>query len=561
MDFDKPISTSHRPEDASTDRLPEWLPSIADRFVASFIYTNETLEQAETRFHMTAVASTREPLDEAALTLCQAIDTHEEANTLYRGTWQAVLQRKQLEQSTKLLSSEQVEEVFRSYRFNRDLETAERRAMELYRDTLAYLNKGPFHIRPTISISKTDIEALVNDLANRRIARHGNAFDKAMRFRELDQQLERIIGNVSPEDDGKRSELQEIYLLRRLIHAADASHIIHIEHGMIREDLRPDYGSADIVLTIAGSVFRLQVKNLRQKAGYEGCAVQYDVLRRAKEKINGGDTLLVELERDTIAHEYEKSRKERPNSLTRLGKRAALEPLFDALPSEERAILLHALRMTEKDLAPERETVEARGAALMAARKTIGFDRKEREDALALQQKNARQAAEDARRAEEDAERARRDAIKAHEAKLAEAGRQAAIQAEMERLRAREAKIAEIEARSRKNGNGGQPKPPRKTPASNTHTAKEQNEYWQQGPIMKIAIPRHLIRLGFLEENWMASGGIEALNKAKQAFVERFAKAKKGKPPTLNDPANEAFKTLFPTETDFEGANTKTLSS
>lgn len=528
-----------------------------DRFVSDFVYNAPSIEVARTRL-ATALRTARpaelEPLKEAAFELCIAIDEHEKANQLYHGTWGVAIQRKQREAGKEDLTRSQVEQALRGYTFAHELEQREKNAMEHYRKALVYLQQDVFQVRPSICISGTDVQALLNDLANRRINRYAHADDRQLRFFELDRQLERIIADIPANETGKRAELQEIYLIRRLIRDADMDHLIQIEHGAIREDLMKERGSIDMVITIAGQSWGVQAKTLLQKASDTSRAIQYDVMQRAKQKASTQGTLLVEFELDRVTHEYAKVLKEDRTAISKLGKFEALSPLFDALPADGRAFLLRALHLTEADLAVERADIEKKERELEALR--VARLRKQSEETERIRQLNAeRVAREEAARL---AEEARLADVERRRTEQAEADRRAAIEATAQRFAAQAKKIADVETGATKRAEAAKQKArAEKAAATRAANAEERAKFWHQGPIMKIAIPKHLVRLGLLAPNWPQLG-IDTLDKAKQAFADRFAKTKKGKPASLNDIVNDEFIELFPTQAAFEAATNVT---
>lgn len=561
LDFHKDPPASH-PSDAQPEPAPTTGEVLAqrgpDRFVSDFVYNAPSIEVARTQLAAalrTAPKQELGPLKEAAFELCIAIDEHEKANQLYHGTWQVAVQRKQREVGTRELSRQHFEQVLREYKFTHELEAHEATAMEHYRKALVYLQRDVFQVRPTISISKTDVEVLINDLANRRINRTTDAFTRELRFNELDRQLERYVGDIPGHETGKRAELQELYLLRRLIRDANADHLIQVEHGTIPNDLDRGRGSVDFVITIAGHSRNVQAKTLLQKASDTSRAIQYGVMRRAKDKIDTEKTLLVEFELDRVTHEYTKAVSEDRMKMSKLGKFEALAPLFDALPEDDCNFLLHALQLTDADLAPERAQIKEKERELETAR--VVRLRKQAEEAARIAQINAeREAREAAARIAEDERRAD---IEKRRREQAERDRLAAIEATARNFAVQAKKLADLEAQAKRRKEHYKAEARVKKAATTRATnAEERAKFWQQGPIMKVALPRHLIRLGFLRSDWATSGGIDALNRAKQAFADRFAKAKKGKPGSLSDLANDEFIQLFPTEAAFENATQMT---
>jgi flagellar biosynthesis GTPase FlhF len=549
MSLDVPLFSSVQTPSAEQHREEKVTPSRPmDFFAAWAVYRDGSFDEAKQqleRFSRMTDEDDRATLNELALPLFEAIDAHEQANDLAYRSWQKTMRELRSNLGEQELSRDIIEQAFRSHPDAHEIERLESLAINSYRRVLQYLEEE-LVVRPGITISTTDIESLVNDLAYRRVSRHRNDHDRVMRLRELNIQLKRIADEAS-DTGGKRLELEELLLLRTRLLPSATEHLIQIEHGTLREDLRPELGNVDLILTVCGRPYPLQVKTYVRDLGYAQRAKQYDQLLHAKVKAHGHKTKVIELDR-TLVEKLSAQQRNR-EYLDPLLFREAFDPLFDVLDPADRTLLLGALHLSDEEIAHEREKLAEKARAIEANRRALDRVHKplvdgrptpeewraQREAEQRAAEKEAAERAAATARAEEERRRIRAQADEiARQAQLAKAAKAAKVEQALRR------KIGAEKAAN--------------TRAMN---AQERAAFWHQDPVMALTLPKHLIRLGLLETDWTPTQ-IDALNQAKQAFALRYGRAKPGKIATLKDPVNDAFMRDFPTESAYLAATART---
>ncbi|HVM90935.1 MAG TPA: hypothetical protein VMU11_03510 [Verrucomicrobiae bacterium] len=505
---------------------------VANQLARRFIYDEEELDPIAIERAIERARSDRDIASEERMhgeletlfDLLKGMAAHERANELYLGAWQAALIRQKATAANKPkppehLTRHEVAQEFEAFDFKKTLLYQERESLTSYRRLLERNPQASIRLSERISIDHTDVEALVIDLRVREAERLEDEAERKRRLAELDRELSVLITRLPPEQAGKRLELEELYLLRRLIHGADTGHLVSANHGTPREDLRPDRGSVDLMVTAAGDVLEFQMKTFKTATHQEAKAIQAEALERAQRKLAGSSTRLVVLEQEAVHETYEAALRQGEVRHSRSDKYAALEPLVESLRIKERERLLALFGLTEEDLTQERAEFERRQAG-----------RREHEEEM------RRKREEEERRFAEAAER---QAAKQREGLEAERERQARIDADkekklresMERMeREREAserKLREIEERqqaSQTAARKAQEEAKQKAAKAEAKAAKEGEKKWAEAKLAELGKPDSLIGLGLLakeERNVPA-----AILAAKKLLAARYPNAK-----------------------------------
>ncbi len=547
---------------SSPFRRPEAVPEPATTYEATlnrvarrFIYDEDELnpndiDQAiETASLQPAVRRLEQERHEleALRELLQGMAAHERANLYHHGAWQATLVRQSRASGTspEALSREEVSKAFEAFPFKKEQLHHEKQAVTHYRRLLDQHPEAEIRLSKNIRLDRTDMEVLLIDLQARETERVPDERARRDALESLDREFVNVIRRVPPDQTGKRFELEEMYLLRRLIHRADKGHLASVSHGTPREDLRSDRGSVDVVLTAAGDVYAFQFKTFKSGTHREAREQQAAVHERAKRQLDASATHLVTLKAEDVQEAYEASlRQAQGTRHTLADKYATLEPVVNTLRKDERARLLALLGMTEADLASEAAAFEQRQMERHALEEEL---RSKREVSKMLELEQERRRAE-----EEQAERMREEAIERHRQKtIEEAERkrveeQAAVEARRaDKARQREAERAALaakEAEIQKN----------EAQKAKRLQAKEKKELqdWPPHNLVGLATAPTLQRLGLLSAEW--NNDFPTLLAAKKQFFSRYAKAKRGASPSETDKPNPAFLADFPSRTAFE---------
>ena len=345
--------------------------------------------------------------------------------------------------------------------------------------------------------------------------------------------------------------MEEIYLLRRLIHTNDTGHLASINHGTPRQDLRPDQGSVDIDVTAAGDAFPFQLKTFKYGVSTDARARQNRIIDEALHRLEGSGTHLVVLEAESVKDAFERSVRQGMRPTSRADKYATFQPLCDVLETGSYHRLLSVLGLTEADL--EQEKAE--------------FNRLTDERRKQEQRLDERRSAE--RQREEANETARREHLKRQELarereRLEEEERQAKIEALHQAARAgsqkeRDEAAAAKAARERER----QEQFHRDAEARATEAArqaalearrakakerKKEGPKWPPKKMVGLVNVLLLKSLGILSEDWR--GDFDTLRSAKESFYTLFAKTKRGKLADETDPPNDLFRELFSSKAD-----------
>ncbi len=516
------------------------------------------------------------------LELLHALEAHERGNAIFMEDWQdtikAIAHQQGSDNRPDQLTREEVGHAFQTFPDRQRLLKQEELALAHYERLLELSGDSVAIVLMSngveLTIPRTDIEATVNDLQVRIAERIENPDERRERLEKLDDDLQDIIERVSavvdeagkPLERGKAYELQEIYLLRKLIHGADRGHVASVEHGTLREDISRRHGSVDFSILAAGERLPFQVKTFNRGAGVEARAKQQDVLRRASQ--SHADTPVVVLEGRNVQGAYEKSSSQDPSDITRTDKFNALQPILDAVPEKMQPRLLAVLGLTSEDMAEERKVFEEKQQARKELETERQESRAEREKRLATfeaEQRAKEEALEERRRMKElDAERARteREAnIRRHQEEMARtsherqaqqsaAARQHQVLVQtrakeaLQRLEEQKAEAARLEMEEAKKAKR------REALAAKRREAGD----WPPVNLKGLATSDTLKRLNMLSPDWR--GDASALLAAKKEFFRTYGQPKKGATEALDtDRPNAAFRNAFATRNQFEGTD------
>jgi hypothetical protein len=548
-----------------SDRDPnEWYADVTGKLAKRIVYGEKGLDIAEVERDLRIAmripkleAVEREHHElEALLHLLKGIEAHEQANRIHGGAWQAELleQRGQGEghrfQPPETLTRTQVAKEFDAFELKDRLTKAELDALTHYESLLAAAGDEAIRLTANVSIQRTDIEVLINDIQVRIIEREPEEEKRKMGLRSLDRSLAEIVSRIPDAEWGKRYEMEEIYLLRRLIHAADTGHLASVSHGTPREDLNPERESVDVIVTAAGTVFGYQFKTLKSGVSWKTREHQVKIFAEAKERLEGTSTRLVALETEAIEKTFERSLRQPDIAQTsRADKYEALEPITEDLDKRERKCLLSLLGLTEQDLIAEQKLSGHRQEQRRQFEEEIRLKKE------ADQQKFDEAAAlvEAQRLEQETIERERLDAIakKKREADelaaqarfaAAELARGKQIQTEMHLLEARE-REAELRRQREQLALDEQKKAERREARE---AAKRNAPGWPPKNLVGISSSDLFMKMGLLPEDW--KNDAPQLLAAKKRFFHLFAKTKRGEP-TATDKSrpSDLFATAFPT--------------
>ncbi|MDQ7815345.1 MAG: hypothetical protein RDU25_06120 [Patescibacteria group bacterium] len=500
--------------------------------------------------------------------LLRGIEAQERADLIFGGAWQAALlrqiaQRPMPPKPPETLTRDEVAREFEAFYRRQNLLEAEKEALENYTKLLAVDTFSAIRVdkkgetakaSEKIEITRSDVEALVNDLRVRMAERMADHAARRQALHGLDEELKEIISRIPDEQTGKRFEIEVIYLMRRLIHAADEGHLVSVFHTSPRVDLRKDMGNADIELDVAGKVFMIQLKTLNRGAGAEARDIQLMVLDRAAKKAKETGAELITLDSGLVRRSYASSvEKDTEEDILRISKKEAVEPLLEMVEEEFGRGVLKLFSLTESDM--ESELAELRKN--QEERERFDEDRKKmREEEIAREaatEAAAKAAAEQAAidtAAKEQAEQERqRQAVLA-----AQAERDATVRAKQERLKVkqgtREAERAEREAREAAEKAAADAAAEKTRKAEERRQKKEEKKLetggWPPENLVGLFTSDVLKVYGFLPEDW--KGDTARFLTAKKNMLARFAKTKKGATPSDRDAPSKDFKYAFPTK-------------
>lgn len=473
-----------------------------NRVARSFIYDKVSAQELEKKLNamkdpktgdlsMAAFEADRGQLD-TVLHFCRGVESHERANKIHGGPWQkrlvdhpATLGANPVKLEN--LTRDQVAQAFAAFDLGSDLIESEQRALAAYRAFLGSNADPVIPLSNNIKIKRVDVQALMNDIDVRITERIADPEVRRERLLELNRELLELIQEIPEEEVGKRFELQEIYLLRRLIQTADTGHLVSVNHGTPRQDLNIDEASVDLVITFAGRV-DLQIKTYKARVSSHTLKQQREELAFREETLQGTETHLSVLQAEAVRDSFGKTMRQKENAPTSLrDKKTVFAPLLEKLDSDQSARLGILLGLTEERCEQERLEFERQQRALNEQ-----IDR-------VLEQKRIIDAAE---RAAFEAERERLAKIHASE-------EQARLKSKQEREAADAEKTARKVAKKLT-------KEELRREAEAAKEALRKPRGWSVRPIETLCDAPTLRRLGFLPAKGDVS--IDGLRAAKEVF-------------------------------------------
>lgn len=477
-----------------------------NRLARAFIYDKVPVEELAKKLHvlkdprtgdrgMAAFEAERGSL-EAMLHFCRGVEQHERANKIHGGPWQKNLIDQPGTHSGKpiqpeQLTREQVAKEFTAFDLREDLLSSEQRALSAYRTFLASSAEPIIPLSNNIKIKRVDVQALINDLEVRLAERVPNPEERRKRLLALNRELLALIQDVPDEDVGKRFELQEIYLLRRLIQTADTGHLVSVNHGTPRQDLNINEASVDLVITFAGRI-DLQIKTYKARVSSHTLQQQKDELAYREQTLQGTETQLRVLRAEAVRESFERTlRQDAQKPTTLKDKKTVFAPLLEELNADQSTRLTTLLGLTEERCDQEQREFE-RSQREYNERVSPVLERRSREMKVIHEAEQAALKAEAERVAKKNAE--------IEEARAA---------SELKRQRAAVAKEEHREAKKK-------PKEDEREQVQVTATALPKPRGWSARPIETLCDAPTLRRLGFLPE----TGGVtpDGLRAAKQVF-------------------------------------------
>lgn len=551
------------------ERLEAEYAALVGDFVRRFIYGADRLMPEEIekvnqarRIPVYRAIEARERRLESLYLLLRGIAAHEFANRIMTGAWQAALVRQTARSVGELkppesLTRQEVAEIFAGFAFRGQLVESEELALESYAELLDIGFETVLQVTDRISLQRSDIEILVNDLRNRQAEREMDREKRRAELAALDRSLAESILRIPEEQAGKRAEMQEIYMLRRLIHAADTGHLVSVEHGTPRADLRPDRGSVDTEIAIAGRVIRLQLKSFQSGARAEARDVQVAAIARAARKLEGSDTTLVVLDSAAVRRAYDSSlSRDAAGEVRRLDKLAALKPIVDVL-GERSLSLVKLLGLGEQDLRDELAELARKQQERLALEEEL--DRKREEAAAHVAEAEAAREAERRRLADEAEERERQQAERQRQASAeAQAQREAMAAAKLQRRAAKQhERSADRQEREAREAAAREAEEREKAKALKAEERRRKREAakneagdWPPESFLGLCTADVLKGLGLLPADW--AGDATALLAAKKRFLAAFAKPdRNGQVTDKSKPDKAKLTEVFPTRQSF----------
>ena len=316
---------------------------------------------------------------------------YERANFSFRNEWQGALNEQRASHpdgavSGQELTHEDTEKEWDVLSGRDKMIQKEEETIDLFERFLK-TDTEEIMVTDRISVDRSDIEGLINDLRIRQTNRIANEDERKSEVAKLDVELDEIIDRVPDHQFGKKMELMEIALIRRLIREADTGHLVSIFHGSPREDINPDFGSVDFWITSAGESFAFQVKTFKA-GGRRNFYHQDTVKARAESQLAYSDTNLVQLDMEAVRDAYERMRRldARTESTSLRDKYEALMPLSESLGDSGKA-LFELLGLNEADLTKEQKAFEERQEEMLRVREeTIAYERQQRDEDARVEQ-------------------------------------------------------------------------------------------------------------------------------------------------------------------------------
>lgn len=437
------------PNKAPRPRNPQLNVVARELVFGSGDLTSDEVSQVFTRTRLKADADLSDQELDNAQEAFLGIAAHEAAEQAFEAFNAELTKYQDPENLTRV----EVKKIFEQSRYGKMLQKHEQVAIGHFSNLLEKDGDFSAATSENTGFDAIDIKTYLIDLQNRVTERLEDPEERKAKLEELDAELAALIKAVPEDSWGKKLELQEIYLLRRLIHRADTGHLAHVSHGTLRQDLRADMGSVDMRLAVAGDLFDFQLKTFKSGVSDEARARQYDVIKRSKHRAEDSGTHFVMLETDRVQVAYDRSQRQKTSEKQTVGdKFAALQPLTNDLTIRERARTLQLFGLNEETLAKEQaefdeqqlrmnehlRDVRAKAAA-DEKKRTRELDRIKQEEAeekaRQLASIEAQLAHQESQREESAAKRKQLQEMKdaAASAKLAKANDEARLQREAEK--------------------------------------------------------------------------------------------------------------------------------
>lgn len=517
----------------------------------------EALTSAQLRRRASRMEGVPDEALERVLTFTEGLEAHEEANTLFLDEWRGEVEKAE---APERLTHEEVAARFAAWPKQAELLAAESQALAQYEALLADETDWTLPVTDRIALTRWDVAAIVNDLQVRAAERIADADARGEQLDALDETLAQMV-DAMPESEGvgKKLELEELYLLRRLIHAADTGHVMSVEHATPREDL-DRHKAIDLHVSVAGRAVPVQVKTLKSDVHVEGRWRQAALMAHTEARFAGKETSVVRLEREAVEQAYRKARRAPAHVPHRTDTFTALQPLVNALPARMRNNVFPLTGTTEAVFAEERMQFEARQAEMRALQASYFLKEEARAQAA------AREAAQEEAAQEEAALQAKRDAIAQHEAAQAadaDARIRERADADFRKRRAAEQHAEESLRRAEEERVLAALRAEEEAARAAQEEARRQKRKekealgWPPKTFAGMLTPPLLQGLGLLSTDWRNDP--QALLGAKKAFLQLFAKPKKGKNPVDTDAPNAFFKSVFPQAHDMASPDSAVL--
>ncbi|MFO0764815.1 MAG: hypothetical protein U0487_02090 [Patescibacteria group bacterium] len=455
------------------------------------------------------------------------IAAHEAAEQAFEAFTAELTKYKQPENLTRA----EIRTLFERSRYAKTLQKHEQAAISHFSNVLKDDEGFIASTSDNTRFDAIDIKTYLIDLQNRIAERLEDPEERKAKLEKLDTELATLIKSVPEQEWGKKLELQEIYLLRRMIHRADTGHLAHVAHGTLRQDLRADMGSVDMRLTAAGDIYDFQVKTFKANAGREAKAAQYHSVAKHKQHVESMGTHFVILQTDSVQVAYERSQRQKTSDNQTVGdKFAALQPLTNNLNARERSRLLKLVGLTEETLAKEQaafdEQQQRMDEHLKEVRTLAAAERIKQEE---IDQRYAEEQA-----AAIAAEIAKEKAIRDHQEaqRLASAtDREVAAQTKAKNLEAKrlnqareKAMLAEAEKQREALAQAEKLKAAKKLETKESREQSKAVAEWVKTQLAKLLTPNALIEAGFLapEDRNAIPKILAAKKEAEQLYTKKY---------------------------------------
>lgn len=516
----------------------------------------EIEEKIEADPEIAAIEKERHEL-QALIDMVQATDAHEAADLFYRewqrslSTQDALIKSGERAVPPTKLTRAQAAKLFDGFSARTNLLAYEKLALKHYRRCLELC--PDFEVQPghNVVVLGKDLHVLILDLETRQAERLENTIERDGALREFDERYNALISSFG--DDGKRFELQLIYVLRRLIHAVGTGHLCSVTHGTLREDLDTTK-QVDIRLSAAGRSYTFQIKVQGDVgADYERKMRQYQTWDKALHYTRNSQTEIVRLGLRDIITAFESARRQANDRLSFTDKLTALDDLLNMIGEEDSRHLLTVLGITEEALLEERRQTRAAEESIRQRQEEIRkVEAAGKARALELELELEREAAENkAAEAKAAADRIEAARKAAEEKKRLEEEQRLAAQARLEEeaRRFQEGIVAEAAAREKA-------RIERKAAEAAEKKQAESNEKRAETIANRLSLkgikwPAVLATLGLFPKDWNGRDP-DPLNRGKAEFVRLFVANKATALVTAQMTPSPLFSKLFPNVTDLE---------